>query len=361
MKRAHVHLLLWPFVSVVLALVAVRLVLPSWIRHHLDERIEHMGPYHGAMSEVDLHIWRGSYTIRNLRIDKIGAPSNEPFLNAPRTEIAVSYAEALRGRLRGHVDFYDATVNFIDGKTENQQQLGKGVNWSNELNILIPAELDSIRVHNGTVTFRNIVSSPNVDLTMVDVNATITNLSASQNQSGTRVATLHGTATVLGDAPLETQATFDPTNRFGNFHYQIRITHIQLVRANALARAYSGLDFAGGTGDFTMDLKAVDGRLDGYAKPVFKDLKLFSWKKDVEQEKKGPIKLLYEVAAQGAVSLLKGPGNDQLVTNVPISGRIGDSEFGKPQAIFNVVRDSFLHAYGSQLAHLQPSPDATTR
>ncbi|WP_233843679.1 DUF748 domain-containing protein [Dyella sp. 2HG41-7] len=360
MKRLHVHLILWPFVCVALVLVSIRLLLPGWIRHHLDDRIDSMGSYHGSMAEVDLHLWRGSYTIRNLRIDKIGAPANQPFLDAPRTEIAVSYAEALRGRLRGHVDFYDATVNFIDGKSESEQQLGKGVNWSNELNILIPAELDSINIHNGTVTFRNVVSSPNVDLTMVNVNATITNLSASQSESGERMATLHGTATVLRDAPLETQATFDPTNRFGNFHYQIRITQIQLVRANALARAYSGLDFAGGTGDFTMDLKATNGQLDGYAKPIFKDLKLFSWKKDVQQEKKGPIKLLYEAAAQGAVSLLKGPTNDTLVTNVPISGRIGDSEFGKPQAIFNVVHDSFLHAYESQLEHLQPSPDAAT-
>ncbi|GLQ45996.1 hypothetical protein GCM10007862_10470 [Dyella lipolytica] len=360
MKRSHVHALLWPFVSLALVLVGARLALPSWIRHHLDERIERMGPYHGSMSEVDLHIWRGSYTIRNLRIDKVGTPSNEPFLDAPRTEIAVSYTEALRGRLRGHVDFYNPTVNFIDGKSESEQQLGNGVNWSNELNILIPAELDSIRVHNGTITFRNVVSNPRVDLTIANVNSTITNLSASQSESGVRTATLHGTATVLGDAPLETHATFDPTNRFGNFHYQIRISQIQLVRANALARAYSGLDFAGGTGDFTMDLKATNGHLEGYAKPVFKDLKLFSWKKDVEQEKKGPIKLLYEAAAQGAVSLLKGPSNDQLVTNVPISGRIGDSEFSKPQAIFNVVHDAFLHAYKSQLEHLQSSPDETS-
>jgi hypothetical protein len=356
-KLLHVHKMLWPWLALTLVLVVIRLLLPIWVHHYLDRRIERMGLYHGSMSDIDLHIWRGSYTIRNLRIDKIGAPANEPFLQAPRTEIAVSYGDLLHGHLRGQVHFYGAIVNLIDGKSESERQLGKGVNWSNELNILIPAEMDEIGVHNGTVTFRNFVSSPRVDLSMSDVNGTVTNLSAAQSQSGTRQATLHATATILGDAPLEIHATFDPANHLGDFHYHIRVTHVQLVRANALARAYTGLDFAAGTGDFTMELNARNGQLDGYAEPVFKDLKLFSWKKDVQEEQKGPIKLLYEAAAQGVVSLLKSPSNDELVTKVPISGHIGDSKFGEPQAIFGVLGNAFAQAYKAQLAHLEPSQE----
>jgi hypothetical protein len=351
-KFARVHKIVWPLVVLVLVFLVVRLLLPGWVRHYLNQRIEHMGPYHGSMADIDLHIWRGSYTIRDLRIEKIGAPTKEPFLNAPKTEIAVSYGALLHSHLRGKVDFYDATVNFVDGKGESERQTGKGVNWSEELNILIPAELDEVSVHNGTVTFR-----PRVDLTMSNVNSTVTNLSKAQGQNGSRAATLHATATILGDAPVETNANFDPANRFGDFEYHIRVTHIELVRANVLARAYTGLDFAGGTGDFTMELKARNGDLEGYAEPVFKDLKMFSWKKDVEQEKKGPIKLLYEAAAQGVVSILKSPSNDQLVTRVPISGRIGDSNFGQPQAIFNVLGNAFVQAYKSQLEHLKPAPD----
>lgn len=356
-KLTHLHKFTWLLAAVVLVMVVLRLLLPSWLHHYLDKRIEHMGLYHGSMDDIDLHIWRGSYTIVNLRIDKIGGPSKEPFLIAPRTEIAVSYRALVHGQLRGKADFYDATVNFIDGKSDSERQTGKGVNWSNELNILIPAEVDEIGVHNSTVTFRNFVSSPRVDLKMTDVNSTVTNLSKSQQPDGSRVATLHTTAIVLGDAPLETNAHFDPTNRFGDFDYHIRITQIQLVRANDLARAYTGLDFAGGTGDFTMELKAKDGYLTGYAEPVFKDLQLFSWKKDVQEEKKGPVKLLYEAAAQGVVSVLKGPSNDQLVTKVPIHGRLDNAQVGGPQAIANVLGDAFEQAYKAQLEHLTPAPD----
>lgn len=357
MKVAHVHKLGWLFLALIVVLIIVRVAMPFMVRHYLNDRIEHMGPYHGSMEAVHLQIWRGSYAIENLRIQKDGAPPNEPFLVAPHTEITLSYSAAFHGHLRGKIGFYDAVVNFIDGKTESERQTGKGVNWSDELNILIPAEVDEINIHNGTVTFRNFVSSPRVDLKMTDVNSTVTNLSKAQRENGSRVATLHTTATILGDAPLDTNANFDPTNRFGDFSYHVHVTHIQLVRANDLSRAYTGLDFAGGTGDFTMELKARNGELEGYAEPVFKDLQLFSWKKDVEQEKKGPVKLLYEAAAQGVVSLLKDQSTDQFVARVPISGRIDDSEVGKPQAIFNVLHTSFVQAYKAQLDHLKPTPD----
>jgi hypothetical protein len=359
MNRASLRKLLWPLAALLLVLIVLRVLLPGFVRHYLDGRIAQMGPYHGSMGAVNLHLWRGSYTIHDLRIDKLGTNGKEPFLTAPRTELTVSFAALLHGRLRGDVESYDPTVNLIDGSTEGERQLGKGVNWSNELNILLPVEVDRIRVHNGTVTFRNVVSNPRVDLTMTHVESTVTNLSASKSPTGERAATLDTTATVLGDAPLQTHATFDPANRFGDFDYHIRITDIKLVRANALARAYIGLDFAGGTGDFSMNLKASHGELQGEALPVFKDLKFFSWKKDVEQEKKGPIKLLYQAAAQGVVSLLKAPSsNDQIVTKVPISGRIGDSQIGGPQAIYAVLRHAFAEAYKQQLEHLQPSPDA---
>lgn len=356
MKALRPPLFVWLVAVAVLVVVVGRLVLPFVIRQGLNVRLAHMGAYHGTVADIDLHLWRGGYTLRGLRIDKRGGRPNEPFLTAPRTEVSVSYAALFHGHLRGRIGFYDATINFIDGRTESEKQTGKGVDWSEKLNILIPAQWDDIDIHRGTVTFRNFVSSPRVDLKMTDVESTITNLANTRKTGESRTATLHMTAKVLGDAPLETEARFDPVHRLGDFDYHVRITHIQLVRLNDLARAYAGLDFAGGTGDFTMVLSAQHGYLSGYARPIFKDVQLFSWKKDVGQDRKGPIQLLYEAAAQGMVDLFKNPSNGQFATRVPISGRIDDKQFDALQAIVNTLRNAFVQAYKPQLEHLRPAP-----
>ncbi|MEW5316794.1 MAG: hypothetical protein WDW38_008144 [Sanguina aurantia] len=193
---------------------------------------------------------------------------------------------------------------------------------------------------------------------MTQVEASVTNLTNIQKRSGNRVAELHATAKILDDAPFETQATFDPLEQLGDFSYELRATNIHLVKANALARAYAGLDFASGTGDFTMELQAKDGKLDGYAKPIFHELKLFSWQKDVIEEKKSPLKVAYQALAQGVVSVFKNQSNDQFATRVPISGRIGDKHTDTSEAIVGILHNAFVKAYSPQLEKLKPSTDS---
>lgn len=350
--RRHLGWLL----AVVAVLLVVRAILPYVVRHYLNARMDRMGSYHGQIADIDLHLWRGAYSIEGLRIVKVDGRFPAPLLDAPHTDIALSWIALGHGVFRGKITFARPTINFIAGHGEGDSQTGKGVDWRSKLKMLAPMRLDEINVAGGTVTFQSFVAHPRVDLKMTDVNGTVTNLTNIQRRSGNRVAELHATAKILGDAPFETRANFDPLNHFGDFYYELRATHIQLVRVNDLARAYAGLDFASGTGDFTMELQARNGQLDGYATPIFHDLQLFSWKKDVEQEKKGPLALAWEAVAQGVTSVFKNHAKDQFATRVPISGRIDDKHLDTEQAIINVLRNAFVKAYTPQLEHLQPAP-----
>jgi hypothetical protein len=352
--RRHLGILL----IVIVLLVIVRACLPYVVKHYLNARMDKMGDYHGQIADIDLHLWRGGYSIDQLSIVKTTGKLSVPLLDAKRTDIALSWSALTHGVFRGKMDFYDPTVNFVDGNGDSASQTGKGVDWRAQLKQLAPMRIDELNVHNGTVTFQSFVSNPRVDLKMTQVNATVSNLTNFQGRRGSRVAELHATAKIFGDAPFETQATFDPLQQLGDFSYELRASNIQLVKANGLARAYAGLDFAGGTGDFTMELQAKDGRLDGYAKPLFHNLQIFSWKKDVEQEKKSPLKIAYEAVAQGVVSVFKNQEKDQFGTRVPISGRIGDKHTDPSQAILGILHNAFVHAYTPQLEKLKPASDA---
>ncbi|GGY32115.1 hypothetical protein GCM10008098_26900 [Rhodanobacter panaciterrae] len=345
---------------VILLLVIARALLPYAVRHYLNVRMDRMGDYHGQIADIDLHLWRGAYTINELRIVKTTGTLPAPLLDTRRADIELSWFALSHGVFRGKVSFSAPTINFVKGHGDSDSQTGKGVDWRAQLKLLAPMRLDEINVSDGTVTFQSFVLNPRVDLKMTDVNGTLTNLTNIQRRHGNRVAELHATATVLGDAPFETQASFDPLNHFGDFSYQLHASNIQLVKANDLARAYAGLDFAGGSGDFTMELEARNGQLDGYAKPIFHDLKIFSWKQDVVQDKKGPVKLAYEALAQGVVSLFESHATEQFATRVPISGRIDDKQLDTSQAILGVLHNAFVKAYIPHLKELKPADETTT-
>ena len=360
MKRRS-RILLWSLLVLLVLLVALRLALPTIVRHTLNQRMDHMGDYHGHVQDVDLHLWRGAYSLDGLDIVKVSGKVPVPLLKTPRMHIKLSWHALVHGAIRASVEFRQPVLNFVDGSGESGTQAGTGVDWRAQLQQLVPIRLDEVKVTGGTITFRNFVSEPRVDLKATGVDAVITNLTNADRAEGRRVAQMHATAAILGEAPLETSANFDPLGRLDDFDFHLRVRHIDLTRLNDLARAYANLDFASGKGDFVMELKARDGALNGYAKPLFHDMKIFSWKQDVKEGHKNPLRVAWEALAQGVTSIFKNHREDQFATRVPISGRIDDKKLGAWRAIVNVLHNAFVKAYTPQLERLEPAPESSRK
>ena len=343
---------------IVVVLIVARLVLASVVLRYLNQRFAAMGDYQGHIADIDIHLWRGAYTLEGLTVQKVVNKAPVPLLNAPRTEIAISWTALRRGHVRARLDFFGAELNFVDSRGRGPSQNGKGVDWRDELSHLTPVRIDQLTVHQGTITFRNFVSDPPVDLRATEVEATVTNLS---NANGGSVATADIKSNILGQAPMVLHAEFNPLEAEGDFNFNVKVTQIDLTRANDFSRAYAGVDFSGGRGDFVMQLTARDKELRGYAKPIFHDLKVFSWKKDVEQEHKNPLQVAWSATVQGVTWLLKNHDKDQFATVVPIAGRIDQRTVSRSQAILNVLKNAFVQAYAPDFEHLPSSPGPSSK
>ncbi len=343
---------LWAVAAVIGAAVVVRAVLPLWVARELNRRLDTIGQYHGQLDSVDLQLWRGAYTIHALNIVKRGGDVPVPLLDAPRIDLSVDWRSLLHGRVVAEVDFWRAELNLVDGRSDSDTQSGRGVDWRDQLEALLPMQLDELRIHDGTLHFRNFKSNPPVDLTASAVDATVSNLSNVRDAQGQRVATLDASAQVLGQAPLEAHARFDPLGSFEDFSFELRVLDIELTRANSFLQAYAQIDAASGHGDFVMELEATEGKLSGYAKPLLQDVEIFNWKQDIEQQGDNPLRALWEAVAGGVETLLKNQREDQFATRVPISGRIDRPQTGTWDAIVAVLRNAFVEAFKPQFEQL---------
>lgn len=337
-----------------ITLAALRLALPYWVTKDLNARLANMGSYHGQVAEVDLHLWRGAYTIHDLQIVKNSGAVPLPLLKAPRIELAMRWVDLARGKVVATVAFYGAELNFVDGRSDADGQSGQGVDWRAQLEKLMPVQIDEIKVVDGTLVFRNFVSDPPVDLRATQVNGSVRNLTNVEDANGRRVAVFDARAQMLGQAPAEAHAEFDPFNESRDFSLRLRILDFDVVDANDFARAYARLDFASGHGEFVTELDAHDGHLRGYAKPLFKDLKVFSWKQDVEQDSENPLRLAWEATAGLFTQLFKNHREDQFATRIEISGEIGAAETHPLQAMLGILKNAFIEAYKPNFENLEP-------
>jgi hypothetical protein len=347
---------LWCLAALIVVLLVLRLTLPHFALSYVNRRLANMGPYKGHVAAIDIHLWRGAYSMDGLVIENVEGKVPVPFLKASRIDIAVSWRALTHGVVRSKFDFFDSSLNFVDGGGKGASQTGKGIDWRAQLEALTPIRIDELNIHNSTVAFQNFVSSPRVDLKATKVNGTLTNLSNASRNQGDVVATADVRADILGQAPLTFKGDFDPLSTKGNFSFELKVLSIDLTKANDLARAYGGFDFASGKGDFVMQLSARNQELSGYAKPLFRDLKIFSWKKDVEQEHKNPIQVAWSATLQGVTSIFKNHDKDQFATRVPISGRTDQNNLSVSQAIVAVLRNAFVKAYEPNFEHLGPDP-----
>jgi hypothetical protein len=222
------------------------------------------------------------------------------------------------------------------------------VDWRAQLDALVPMKLNELRVVDGKVFFRNFISNPPVDLRATNVNAVVENLTNVRDKQGKRVADLEFHADILGQAPLETRAKFDPFEDFQDFDFDLKVTGIELTKLNQLFQAYAKLDAASGHGDIVVQLQAKDGELSGYAKPIMQDVKIASWQQDVVEQHDNPLRVAWEATAGFVKNLFKNQPENQLATKVEFRGSIKDPKTSTLDTLINILHNAFVEAYKPQ-------------
>lgn len=143
-----------------------------------------------------------------------------------------------------------------------------------------------------------------------------------RDKKGRRDASFEATALMLGDAKVESRATFDPFSDFDDFQFRLRATGIELRRLNDFASAYGKFDFNAGHGDLVIEAQAQDGRLNGYIKPLLRDVDVFNWQQDVENKNKGLFRSIWEALVGASETVLKNQPKNQFATRVELSGSV---------------------------------------
>ena len=338
--------------ALLVAAIAVRLMLPGWVANYLNQRLDRVGDYHGRLASVDLHLWRGAYSINGLRIEKRTGKVRVPLLDAPRTDLSVSWAALLHGAVVAKVRFDAPQLTFVDAPTQSGGQSGRGVDWRAQLEALLPVRLDEVQVHDGQVHFRNFASQPPVDLKATRVEGVVRNLTNTRKASA-RAASFEVTARVLGEAPLSAKADFDPLGSLRDFTFAIKVSNIDLRKANDFLQAYAKLDVEKGSGDFVMELSSRNGTLDGYAKPLFHDVQVFSWKHDIEEQHDNPLRAAWEALAGGVQNLFKNQSENQFATRVQIHGTLNQRDISAWDAITGVLHNAFVQAFRPTFENLR--------
>jgi hypothetical protein len=166
----------------------------------------------------------------------------------------------------------------------------------------------------------------------------VTNLS-SGFRKGAAKARLTGR--FMGSGATRASATFREPSSGPDFDLNVAVEGASLPAMNDLLRAYGKLDVVKGTFSLYSEIKIHDGRIDGYVKPLIKDVDVYSSKQD---KKKPLLKKLYEKVVGGLSHILKNRPREEVATVVDISGPLEDPDASIWETVVRLVSNAFVKA-----------------
>ena len=338
MKRATKIL-----IALVVLLIVARLLLPYFVLRYINKTLADMGGYTGHVEDIDIELIRGAYQIDDLRIRKVAGNIKKPFLYMPKTDLSVEWASLFKGKLVSEVEAYEPELNFAFSEDEASNQTGAEVDWTEYLKKLLPININRFSVINGKINLTSLVTQPRADLSLQNFNAEIRNIRNVVDQG----KKLPSPVVASGDAPgyggkMTFSANMNLLKQLPDFDYNLRFTDVQLVKVNPLARAYANIDFERGTMSVFSEMAMLNGKLNGYLKPLTKEMKIF---KLDENEGRSVGKFFTELLAQAGTAVLKNQKKDQVATRIPLNGTIENIETAVWPTLFGVLRNAYIEAF----------------
>ena len=322
--------------------ITARLALPSVVREYVLHALDQNQNYAGTIGEVEVHLWRCAYSVDDVRIDKTTGSVPVPFVKAERLKLALDWRALLRGHLVGQLVLQRPEINFVDDEDPSRRQSGDGGPWLKVIGDLYPFRINSARIVDGSVRFQAFDTEPPVDVYLDQVQGTLENLTNIHDETTPLFSTVHASAVAMGHASFEYEMKLDPFSYRPTYQVALRLLDLDVRRTSALARKYGGFDFEYGWFDLVLELDVKEGTVSGYAKPLFRDLRVFALDRDLDGN---VFAAAWEALVDVASHVFRNPDRDQVGTLIPLSGYIDDTNADLPSTLGNLLHNAFVRAY----------------
>ena len=333
----------WCVLLAILAAVIARPFLPRVVLWYANRTLNRSALYQGKIGDINLHLWRGAYSITNVRILKTTGNIPVPFFAAKEVDLSLEWPALLKRKIVGRVSVTEPEINFVDDPAPGGSETGAGGPWLAIIRGLFPFDINSARVHEGSVHFRTYQKEVPVDVYLSHLEADVDDLTNVDRSITPLLTSVNVKATAMDQANFEMHIKLDPFSYDPTFHLDLRLLGLDITTTNTLIETYGGFNVKRGLFDVVIDVDSKEGMLDGYVKPLFRNMVIFDLVRDIKED--NPLQVFWQAIVGGTSAILTNYQRDQLGTLIPFTGTIKGPDIDFLGTVGNVLRNAFIRAY----------------
>jgi len=347
---ADMHKRTWFTVIVVtvLLLILARIGAPYAVQYYINQQINQTKGITGQVGDVDLHLYRGAYSVDDIEIYAVDDQSSpKPLLSVKTLDFSLAWSAILNGNLVTNMVFSQPKIVVYDKDTttpEQNQQVKDERTWIGLANNLVVFSIDTLKIIDGKISLVNQTKKGEIPTYIANINADINNITNAKNLTKTLVTSVDVTGDLMGEAALTLVGKLDPFSEQANFDFNLEIQRFSVKQIQTVFNVYTPFDIEAGGIDGAMELAAKSNEVNGYAKAGVYDLSIFSWREDVEKDDDGLFTIIFEGGADLLSAILENDESQLVAARIPIEGTLDNTDISTFQAVVSVLKNAFFDA-----------------
>ena len=199
-------------------------------------------------------------------------------------------------------------------------------------------EVDALKVRNSQLGFENKGTTPPYRVFISRLNLDLEHLS---NQSGHEPSTFHAQGAFMGSGASMLKGRVRSASRPADAEVHLEVEGARLKDLNGLLQAHAGVDVAEGLFSVYSEITVKNGQVEGYVKPLIKNLKIYDRQKDQAK----PFRKRVEMhVLQFLANLFRNHQSHAVATVARISGSTGGPKTNEWEVIRKLIGNGLSHA-----------------
>jgi len=328
----------WALPILALILVGARVALPGIVTDYANRKLGEIPGYEARIEDVDLHLWRGAYTIHGATIERVERTRRIPVLSAPRVDLSLEWRELLRGALVGQIEFDRPSINVLAGPVKKDETRAAD-DIVERFRELLPVRVNRFAIVDGDLHFRDDAPDPDVDLYLHEINLVARNLTNSARISESLAATLSADGRAMQSGRFDLNMRLDPFATAPTFDLAFELKALRLPELNRYLRHHLAVEARDGRLSLYAEARAKDGGFRGYVKPFVQDLDVLRIK-----EEKSAGEAIKGFFVKLVANVFENEPREQLATRIEFSGKFENPETSVWEAVTTFLRNAFVQA-----------------
>jgi hypothetical protein len=151
----------------------------------------------------------------------------------------------------------------------------------------------------------------------------------------------HAQGTFMGSGVTVVTGSARSTAGPADFDVRLKLDNARLPDLNGLLMAYMGIDVAEGLFSVYSEITVKDGKIEGYIKPLIRNLKIYEKQKDKDKSFGKRMEMHF---LQFLTNVFKNRSTQEVATEIRISGSTSNPKSGEWGAIGKLIGNGFSNA-----------------